>query len=119
MPGVHAVQLPCVFGEALEHLREAVREHEPSVVVCVGQAGGRHHVTVERVAINLDDARIPDNAGRPPIDEPVVRDGPAAYFSTLPVKAVWRRPGPPGSRRACRTAPGRSSATTSSTASCT
>jgi pyroglutamyl-peptidase len=87
VPGVRAVQLPCVFGEALEHLREAVREHEPSVVVCVGQAGGRHDVTVERVAINLDDARIPDNAGRRPIDEPVVRDGPAAYFSTLPVKA--------------------------------
>jgi pyroglutamyl-peptidase len=64
VPGVRAVQLPCVFGEALEHLRAAVLEHEPSVVVCVGQAGGRSDVTVERVAINLDDARIPDNAGR-------------------------------------------------------
>ena len=119
VPGVHAVQLPCVFGEALEHLREAVREHEPSVVVCVGQAGGRHDVTVERVAINLDDARIPDNAGRRPIDEPVVRGGPAAYFSTLPVKACVAAARRAGSRRACRTAPGRSSATTSSTASCT
>jgi pyroglutamyl-peptidase len=87
VPGVRAVQLPCVFGEALEHLRAAVLEHEPSVVVCVGQAGGRSGVTVERVAVNLDDARIPDNAGRRPIDEPVVRGGPAAYFSTLPVKA--------------------------------
>jgi pyroglutamyl-peptidase len=87
VPGVRAVQLPCVFGEALEHLRAAVLQHEPSVIVCVGQAGGRSDVTVERVAVNLDDARIPDNAGRQPIDEPVVRGGPAAYFSTLPVKA--------------------------------
>ncbi|WP_406313667.1 pyroglutamyl-peptidase I [Streptosporangium sp. NBC_01639] len=87
VPGVRAVQLPCVFGEALAHLRAAVREHDPAVVVCVGQAGGRPDVTVERVAVNLDDARIPDNAGRQPIDEPVVRGGPAAYFATLPVKA--------------------------------
>ncbi|MER7208687.1 pyroglutamyl-peptidase I [Streptosporangium sp. NPDC000239] len=85
--GVRAVRLPCVFGESLERLRAAVAEHDPSVVVCVGQAGGRPDVTVERVAVNLDDARIPDNAGRQPIDEPVVRGGPAAYFATLPVKA--------------------------------
>jgi pyroglutamyl-peptidase len=57
------------------------------VVVAVGQAGGRPDVTVERVAINVDDARIPDNAGCSPVDEPVVDGGPAAYFSTLPVKA--------------------------------
>ncbi|MEV7006585.1 pyroglutamyl-peptidase I [Streptosporangium sp. NPDC051022] len=87
VPGVRAVQLPCVFGETLEHLRAAVLEHDPAVVVCVGQAGGRDGVAVERVAVNLDDARIPDNAGRQPIDEPVVRGGPAAYFATLPVKA--------------------------------
>ncbi|MEV8632774.1 pyroglutamyl-peptidase I [Streptosporangium sp. NPDC051023] len=85
--GVRAVQLPCVFGETLERLRAAVLEHDPAVIVCVGQAGGRPDVTVERVAVNLDDARIPDNAGRQPIDEPVVRGGPAAYFATLPVKA--------------------------------
>ncbi|GIH99392.1 pyroglutamyl-peptidase I [Planobispora takensis] len=84
---VHAVQLPCVFGEATERLREAILEHEPEVVVCVGQAGGRHAVTVERVAINLDDARIPDNAGNQPIDQPIVPGGPSAYFATLPVKA--------------------------------
>ncbi|GAA3429464.1 pyroglutamyl-peptidase I [Streptosporangium sandarakinum] len=87
VPGVRAVQVPCVFGAAVERLREAVAEHDPRVVVCVGQAGGRADVTVERVAVNLDDARIPDNAGRQPIDEPVVRGGPAAYFATLPVKA--------------------------------
>ncbi|MFF5207294.1 pyroglutamyl-peptidase I [Streptosporangium sp. NPDC000396] len=87
VPGVRAVQLPCVFGEAPERLRAAVAEHDPAVVVCVGQAGGRADVTVERVAVNLNDARIPDNAGRQPIDEPVVPGGPAAYFATLPVKA--------------------------------
>lgn len=87
VPGVRAVQLPCVFGRALEHLRAAVLEHDPAVVVCVGQAGGRPDVTVERVAVNIDDARIPDNAGRQPIDEAVVPGGPAAYFATLPVKA--------------------------------
>ncbi|GAA3104735.1 pyroglutamyl-peptidase I [Streptosporangium carneum] len=87
VPGVRAVQVPCVFGEALEHLRAAVLEHDPSVIVCVGQAGGRADMTVERVAVNLNDARIPDNAGQQPIDEPVVRGGPAAYFATLPVKA--------------------------------
>ncbi|GHE32727.1 pyrrolidone-carboxylate peptidase [Streptosporangium violaceochromogenes] len=87
VPGVRAVQVPCAFGASLECLRAAVQEHDPAVVVCVGQAGGRPDVTVERVAVNLDDARIPDNAGRRPIDEQVVRGGPAAYFATLPVKA--------------------------------
>ncbi len=85
--GVRTARLPCVFGESLTHLRAAVLEHDPAVIICVGEAGGRPDVTVERVAVNLDDARIPDNAGRQPIDEPVVRGGPAAYFSTLPVKA--------------------------------
>lgn len=87
VPGVRAVQVPCTFGASLECLRAAVQEHDPTVVVCVGQAGGRPDVTIERVAVNLDDARIPDNAGRQPIDEQVVRGGPAAYFATLPVKA--------------------------------
>jgi pyroglutamyl-peptidase len=58
------------------------------LVICVGQAGGRAAITPERVAINVDDARIPDNAGAQPVDRPVVRGGPAAYFSTLPVKAI-------------------------------
>ncbi|GIH80156.1 pyroglutamyl-peptidase I [Planobispora longispora] len=97
---VHSALLPCVFGEATWRLREAIIEHEPEVVVCVGQAGGREAVTVERVAINLDDARIPDNAGEQPIDQPVVPGGPAAYFSTLPVKAcvaAARKAGVPAS----------------------
>ncbi|MEV6639744.1 pyroglutamyl-peptidase I [Amycolatopsis sp. NPDC051371] len=84
---VAAVELPCEFDASLPTLRRAVAEHRPSLVVCVGQAGGRLDVTPERVAVNLIDARIPDNAGAQPVDVPVVPDGPAAYFTTLPVKA--------------------------------
>ena len=84
---VTSLQLPCVFGRAPVELRAAVERTAPDLVVCVGQAGGRAGLTVERVAINVDDARIPDNAGAQPVDEPVVPGGPAAYFSTLPVKA--------------------------------
>ncbi|MBT2415692.1 pyroglutamyl-peptidase I [Streptomyces sp. ISL-12] len=84
---VTATELPCAFGDSLDALREAVRTVGPDLVLCLGQAGGRPGVTVERVGINVDDARIPDNKGRQPVDEPVVPDGPAAYFSTLPVKA--------------------------------
>jgi pyroglutamyl-peptidase len=95
---VTAVRLPCVFGDSLTALRAAVAETRPDLVVCLGQAGGRPGVTVERVAINVDDARIPDNAGAQPIDVPVVPGGPAAYFSTLPVKrcvAAMREAGVP------------------------
>lgn len=81
-----AVQLPCVFGESLDVLAEAMSTHSPGLVLCVGQAGGRSAISLERVAVNVDDARIPDNAGNQPIDDPVRRDGPAAYFSTLPLK---------------------------------
>lgn len=80
-------ELPCVFGAAIDALREAIDATEPDVVLCVGQAGGRPDVTVERLAVNVDDARIPDNAGGQPIDEPVVPGGPAAYFAALPIKA--------------------------------
>ncbi|WP_330341943.1 pyroglutamyl-peptidase I [Streptomyces sp. NBC_00557] len=84
---VTAAELPCVFGQSIQALRDAVRAAEPDLILCLGQAGGRPGVTVERVAVNVDDARIPDNAGNQPVDEPVVPGGPAAYFSTLPVKA--------------------------------
>ena len=84
---VAAVELPCEFAASLPALREAVELHRPELVVCVGQAGGRLDVTPERVAINLIDARIEDNAGEQPVDIPVLPDGPSAYFSTLPVKA--------------------------------
>lgn len=85
---VAAVELPCVFGDAIRVLRAALAEHRPELVVCAGQAGGRSAVSLERIAINCDDARIPDNAGNAPVDEPVVPGAPAAYFSTLPVKAA-------------------------------
>ncbi|MBB5935323.1 pyroglutamyl-peptidase I [Streptomyces zagrosensis] len=83
----HTAELPCVFGAALDALHAAVEAADPDVVLCVGQAGGRTDITVERLAINVDDARIPDNAGAQPIDEPVIPGGPAGYFAALPVKA--------------------------------
>ena len=85
---VIARQLPCVFGESLAVLNAAIDALSPSLVLAVGQAGGRADVTVERVAINVDDARIADNQGQQPVDVPVVADGPAAWFSTLPIKAM-------------------------------
>jgi pyroglutamyl-peptidase len=85
---VAARQLPCVFGEALDVLRDAIAEIKPDVVIAVGQAGGRSEISLERVAINIDDASMRDNAGAQPVDTPIVADGPAAYFGTLPVKAI-------------------------------
>lgn len=83
--------LPCVFGEARQAIQQAMDELDPVVTLAVGQAGGRVDISVERVAINIDDARIPDNRGQQPIDEPVVEEGPAAHFSTLPIKAIVGR----------------------------
>jgi len=85
---VVAVRLPVEFGTSLRVLRGAIRETRPALVLCLGLAGGRAQLSLERVAINVDDARIPDNAGRQPVDAPVVEGGPAAYFSTLPLKAM-------------------------------
>ncbi|HWK45467.1 MAG TPA: pyroglutamyl-peptidase I [Stellaceae bacterium] len=83
-------ELPTLFGRSRAVLHAAMREVRPDIVLCVGQAGGRAELSLERVAINVDDARIPDNAGRQPVDEPIEPRGPAAYFSTLPVKAAVR-----------------------------
>jgi pyroglutamyl-peptidase len=80
--------LPCIFGASIDALRAAVDAHRPQLVLALGLAAGREGFTPERVAINRDDARIADNAGMQPIDRPVVADGPAAYFSTLPIKAM-------------------------------
>lgn len=80
--------LPTVFDEAIAKLRELLLAHRPALVVCTGQAGGRVAMSLERVAINVNDARIPDNAGAQPVDTPVVEDAPAAYFTTLPIKAM-------------------------------
>lgn len=87
-PALVTAVLPVEFGRAGDRLLELVAAHSPQVVVALGLAGGRAAVTPERVAVNLDDARIPDNAGARPCDAPVVPDGPAAYFSTLPVKVA-------------------------------
>ena len=87
---VRAALLPCVFGDALRRLDELLAEQRPALVVCLGLAGGRTEISLERVAINVDDARIPDNAGRQPVDAAVEPGGPAAYFSTLPIKAMAR-----------------------------
>jgi pyroglutamyl-peptidase len=83
-----ARELPTEFGTSLTVLRAAIRETRPALALCVGQAGGRAQLSLERVAINVDDARIADNAGARPVDVPVVAGGPAAYFSTLPLKAM-------------------------------
>ena len=80
--------LPCVFGASVAELKRLLRTQRPELVVCLGLASGRAEITPERVAINVDDARIADNAGAQPVDRPIVRRGPAAYWSTLPVKAI-------------------------------
>jgi pyroglutamyl-peptidase len=80
--------LPTVFGRAIAALEDAVATVRPDIVLCVGLAGGRAELSLERVAINVDDARIPDNDGQQPIDRPNVAGGPAAYFTGLPVKAA-------------------------------
>jgi pyroglutamyl-peptidase len=85
---VETCRLPCEFGRAIAVACEAIERVHPSLVVCLGQAGGRAHLSVERVAINVNDARIPDNAGAQPIDEPISANGPAAYLATLPIKAM-------------------------------
>ncbi|MBK6787132.1 MAG: pyroglutamyl-peptidase I [Betaproteobacteria bacterium] len=85
---VQSLCLPCTFGDALDTLGAALAQQRPGIVLALGQAGGRSDFSVERIAINVDDARIPCNAGRRPIDEPVVPGAPAAYFATLPIKAI-------------------------------
>jgi len=84
---VVAVRLPVTFDGAWPALEGAIREHDPDVVVALGLAGGSARVRLERVAVNVRDARIPDNAGAQPVDVPVVPGGPVGYFSTLPLKA--------------------------------
>ena len=80
--------VPTVFGKSVEIVTDAIALHRPDAVLCIGQAGGRGSLTPERVAINLDDASIPDNAGNQPVDRIICSNGPSAYFSTLPVKAM-------------------------------
>ena len=82
------LMIPTVFGEAARVLLEKAEQWQPDVILCIGQAGGRAAVTPERIAVNIRDARIPDNAGNQPIGQFVAENGPAAYFATLDVSAM-------------------------------
>lgn len=81
-------EIPTVFNKSIELLDQVIAEEEPDITICVGQAGGRYKLSVERVAINIDDARIEDNEGNQPIDTKVFADGANAYFAKLPIKAM-------------------------------
>ena len=85
---IKKITLPTVFKDSSQVLEENIDSFSPNIVICVGQAGGRSKITPERIAINIDDARIPDNTGNSPIDEAIRKDGENAYFSTLPIKAI-------------------------------
>ena len=82
------VIIPTVQNKSVQAIEKAIEEHNPDIVISVGQAGGRYDITPERVAINMDDYRIKDNEGNQPIDAVIQPDGEAAYFSNLPVKAM-------------------------------
>lgn len=82
------VEIPTVFKKSIEKLNLAIEKEKPDIVLCVGQAGGRYDITVERVAINISDGRIEDNEGNQPIDELIFEDGKNAYFAKLPIKAM-------------------------------
>lgn len=82
------LEIPTVFSKSGPAVEAGIQEHQPDIAINVGQAGGRSCVTIEKVAINLADARIPDNAGEQPVDEVLQEDGENAYFATIPVKAI-------------------------------
>ena len=84
------VEVPTVFAKSGQVVEEAIKKHQPEIVICVGQAGGRSAVSFERVAINLAEARIEDNEGNQPFDTALEPDGPAAYFTLLPIKAMTK-----------------------------
>lgn len=85
---VITIEIPTVFGKSLEKIEAAIEEHHPDVVISIGQAGGRFGITPERIAINVDDARICDNEDNQPVDTKVFEDGENAYFTNLPIKAM-------------------------------
>ncbi len=82
------IEIPTVFGKSMIVIDKAIQKYQPDVVLAIGQAGGRTSMAVERVGINVDDARIPDNDGQQPIDEIIYEDGENAYFSNLPIKKM-------------------------------
>ena len=83
-----AARLPVSCGAARGALAAAITQHDPAIVIAIGQAASRSAVSLERIAINLDDYRVPDNTGAMPVDQPIVPDGPAAYWSTLPLRTI-------------------------------
>jgi pyroglutamyl-peptidase len=85
---IHTKELPCEFDNALDVLYKAIDKYHPSAILCVGQAGGRAAISIERIAINVNDARIADNIGQKPIDTPVIAGAPDAYFAKLPIKRM-------------------------------
>lgn len=85
---IHKLAIPTIFGAAAEMILTQAQQLHPDVIVSVGLAGGRDAVTPERIAVNIRDARIPDNRGVQPSGDRVVAEGPAAYFSTLPVEKM-------------------------------
>lgn len=85
---ISTLEVSTIFDECIHQLEEAINKINPDLVICIGQAGGRPHIDLERIAINVNDARIPDNNGKQPIDTPVIPAAPAAYWSTLPIKAI-------------------------------
>jgi pyroglutamyl-peptidase len=85
---IQRLEVPTEFHRAIKVLTREIDQLKPCIVLCLGQAGGRATLTLERVAINIDDAAIADNAGEQPIDQPIVKGGNAAYFATLPIKAM-------------------------------
>lgn len=84
------LEVPTVFRKSIDKLVEAMEKEKPDAVLCVGQAGGRFDITPERVAINVDDARIKDNEGNQPVGA-IYEDGENAYFATLPIKAMVQK----------------------------
>ncbi len=85
---IYKIEIPTIRYQSLEKVQKAIEELHPDVVISLGQAGGREDITIERVGINVDDFRIPDNGGNSPQDEPIYIDGPDAYFSTLPIRKM-------------------------------
>lgn len=82
------LEIPTVRHKSLKVIEEAILKYDPDVILSVGQAGGRAEISVERIGINVDDFRIPDNEGNQPVDEPICPEGPDAYFVTVPIKAM-------------------------------
>jgi pyroglutamyl-peptidase len=85
---VHGAVLPCVYGQAPLALTRLIKTHQPSAVICLGQAGGRAAISIERIGVNWDEAALADNAGKLRAGQPILKTAPAAYFSSLPIHAM-------------------------------